>query len=54
MLNVAKAEQEETQRRDDREQEFRESRARQRVIDKLQLPQDDDFDDLYGDVMADA
>jgi len=54
LLTAAKAEQEETQRRDDRERQYRESRDRERALDRLQLPQDDDFEDLYGEVMTDA
>jgi hypothetical protein len=54
LLTAAKAEKEEVQRRDEQQRQLQESRDRQRAIDHLQLPQDDDFEDLYGEVMSDA
>jgi len=48
VLDAAKAAQEETERREAREEEHRLARVRVKEIEKLSLPTNDDFDLVYG------
>lgn len=50
VLDAAKAAQEETHRREVREEELRQARARTKEIERLSLPTNDDFDLVYGDL----
>jgi hypothetical protein len=54
MLERAKAEKEETQRREAQERAWAESRRVQKQVDRLVLPTDDAFDELYGEVVNNA
>jgi hypothetical protein len=49
VLDMAKANQEESKLREAREEEGRRMRAQNREIQKLSLPTNDDFDLVYGD-----
>lgn len=50
VLDAAKVVQEETERRENREAEARQVRARTKEIERLSLPTSDDFDLVYGDM----
>jgi hypothetical protein len=54
LLDRAKAEKEETQRREALERKWAESRRVQKQVDRLILPTDDAFSELYGEVVNNA
>lgn len=51
VLKVGQAEREEASRREEADRQWREAREQQKVAEKLTLATDNDFDELYGDVV---
>jgi hypothetical protein len=51
LLTAAKADQEDAQRRDARERQYQEARVRQKAVERLQIPQEDDFESIYGELV---
>lgn len=54
VLDRAKAEKEENQRREAQERQWAESRRAQKQVERMILPTDDAFDELYGEVVNNA
>lgn len=54
LLGAAKEEQREAREREAEQQRRQETRDHQRMVDQLTLPTDDDFYEVYGDVIADG
>lgn len=54
VIDRAKAEKEEIQRRDAQDRKWSASRKAQKQVERAILPTDDAFDELYGEVVTDA
>lgn len=54
LLNNAKREQQEARILEEARQKQQDVRAHQKYVQKLTLPSDDAFDDLYGEILTDA
>ena len=54
VLVIGQRDQEDARRRDEEERQDREVREHGRMIDQLSLPTEDDFEELYGEVLSDG